>query len=207
MNKLPLSGWKNTSDSWTKSSSIMLTCNMNTMPWRKKIKPFPDSCKNYKMESKKLKMLSTKPKKNILSDRIAWWNQAKNHPKKAKAAKRQAWNQRANQSLLSTKTNQNPKPISRLKELLTSWSKTIQIKTFPNTKSTAMVFKMDHSLTTKFLTKDKTMIHRAKVDHWPRNKKSKDSTKIKPNTRFLKNYPSLSSKSWTQIFWDLVSMH
>ncbi len=194
----------------------MLSCKMNIMPWQKKIKPFPDSCKNYKMERKKLNMLSMKPKNNNLSDRIAWWNQAKNPPKREKAAKRQAWNQRAYQSLSSTKTNQNPKQISRSKELLISWSKTIQIKTFLKIKSTAMVFKMDHSSSIKFLnnklmkpatlTQDKTMIHMAKVGHWPRNKKSKDLTKIKPNTRFLKNYPSLSSKSWTPIFWGLVFM-
>jgi hypothetical protein len=99
---------------------------------------------------------------------------------------------------------------------LTSWSKTIQTKTFLKVKSITMAFKMGHSSSTKFLNnklmkpatlyQDKTIIHMAKIDHLPRNKKSKGSTKIKPNTRFLKNYPSLSSKSWTQIFWDLVSM-
>ena len=189
---------------------------MNTMPWRKKIKPFPDSCKNYKMERKKFNTLSIKPKKNNLPDKIAWWNQLKNPLKRVKPAKRQTWNQKANQYWSSTKTNQNPKPISRSKELLTSWSKTIQTKKFLKIKSTKMAFKMGYSSSTKFLNnklmkpatlyQDKTIIHMAKIDHLPINKKNKASTKIKPNTRFLKNYPSLSSKSWTPIFWDLVSM-
>lgn len=186
------------------------------MPWRKKIKPFPDSCKNYKMERKKLNTNSIKPKKNNQSDKIAWSNQVKNPPKRAKAAKRQAWNQKANQCWSSTKNDPNPKPISRSKELLTSWSKTIQTKTFLKVKSTTMAFKMGFYSSTKFLNnklmkpatlyQDKTIIHMAKIDYLPRNKKSKGSTKIKPNTRFLKNYLSLSSKSWTPIFWGLVSM-